>query len=239
MPDPGPSISLVYPMYNERENIARALEHGVQALSSTTSLWEIIVVDDGSTDGGSEIVARFTRDYPNVRLISHDSNRGLGESLRSGFAQTRHEAVLYTDVDLPCDLSILRDVLPMLRKVDLVKGYRLNGRGSFLRAVYSWAYNLLVRNLFGLSVRDVNFAFKLFRRDFLDRIQLESRGAFIDAELLIKMTGIGGRMLEVGMIYQPRRYGTSKLCHGKVILSLLRELWSQWRKFRNGKKILS
>ena len=136
MPDPGPSISLVYPMYNERENIARALEHGVQALSSTTSLWEIIVVDDGSTDGGSEIVARFTRDYPNVRLISHDSNRGLGESLRSGFAQTRHEAVLYTDVDLPCDLSILRDVLPMLRKVDLVKGYRLNGRGSFLRAVY-------------------------------------------------------------------------------------------------------
>ncbi|MEK7232986.1 MAG: glycosyltransferase [Elusimicrobiota bacterium] len=229
MSDLSPGISLVYPMYNERANIAQAVAHGAHVLSSLAAEWEIVVVDDGSGDESAAIVARLAREEPRVRLISRSRNEGLGAALRDGFSAARHEVVLYCDSDLPYDLSILARALPLLGESDLVAGFRLNHGESALRIVYSKAYNLLIKTLFGLPVRDVNFSFKLFKRHVLQKIQLESRGSFIDAEFLIKTRNAGLRLAEIGIVYTHRRHGISKLSSLATIVEMLGELGRQWK----------
>ncbi|MBI3552384.1 MAG: glycosyltransferase [Elusimicrobia bacterium] len=221
-------LSLVYPMYNERENIAEAVAHGKAVLSSLTGDWEIIVVDDGSTDGGAEIVEALSRKEPRVRLIRRSRNEGLGKTLREGFSAARLGVMLYCDSDLPYDLSILKDALPLLARADVVAGYRLNRREAFLRLVYSKVYNFLIKALFGLPVRDVNFSFKLLKRRVLDGIELESRGSFIDAELLVKARNAGWRLAEVGVVYAHRKHGLSKLSSLATIIEMLGELRRQY-----------
>jgi len=230
MSNKNPGISLVYPMYNERENIAQAVAHGAQVLSSLAVKWEIVVVDDGSDDGSAAIVARLARKDPRVRLVSHSCNEGLGLALRNGFSAARHEVILYCDSDLPYDLSILARALPLLGEADLVAGFRLNRRESALRLVYSKAYNFVIKAAFDLPVRDVNFSFKLFKRRVLEAIQLESRGSFIDAELLIKTRNAGLRLAEIGIVYTHRRHGVSKLSSVATIIEMLGELRRQWKE---------
>lgn len=233
MGDEKPSISLVYPMFNERKCIVQALNHAVSVLPIVASRWEIIVVDDGSTDGCGKIADHAARSHPNIRIVKHAQNRGLGKTLRDGFAEARHEVVLYSDADLPYDLSILKTALPRLKEAELIAGYRLTRRETAVRFIYSKVYNALIRLLFGLPVRDVNFSFKLFKRSILDSVRLESEGSFIDAELLIKVREAGFAIGEVGVVYLHRRHGLSKLSSLPVILKIFQEgarQWLRWKK---------
>lgn len=187
-------------------------------------------MNDGSTDGTLAILEKLSRAEPRIRVLTRPRNRGLGQTLREGFAAARHDVVLYSDADMPYDLSIVKDALPLLRDCDLVAGYRLNRGEGLKRRLYSRAYNGLVRRVFGLRVRDVNFSFKLFKRALLESVSLESAGSFIDAELLAKAQRAGFRIREIGIEYRPRRTGASNLSSLSTILTILREGFAARRR---------
>ena len=233
MPPPPPhaaasaSISVVIPMYNEQDSIQAAVAAARETLERLAADYEIVIVDDASTDGSAALAAALAARDARIRVLRHERNRTLGGALRTGFAAARKRLVLYTDADQPVDLAVLPRALELLETsgADLLAGYRLNpGAAGARRALYTRAYNALIRALFGLPVRDVNFAFKLFRRRLLETITLRSEGSLIDAELLLKARQAGARFVELGLEYQPRRRGRSTLGSPRVIARLLREL---------------
>lgn len=214
-------------MYNEAESIEGTVAAARAALAAAGADYEIVIVDDASTDGSGALAEALVRGDARIRVLRHAQNRTLGGALRTGFLAAGNELVLYTDADLPVDLQVLPRALALLDAsgADLLLGYRLNpGAAGWRRALYTWGYNALVRALFGLPVRDVNFAFKLFRRRLLENLTLRSEGSFIDAELLLRARGAGARFVELGVPYRPRTRGRSTLASPGVILKLLREL---------------
>ena len=227
MPIRKPTISLVIPMFNEEANIQHAIEYATDALGQHSSEYEIVIVDDASTDQSPELVRRATQGNPRVRLIQHDFNQKLGASLKSGFAAARHELVLYMDADLPFDPDVLGRAIRAMNvtRADVISGYRFDRTTEGLkRTIYSIVYNWMVRVLFGISVRDVNFSFKLMKREVLEAVQLKSEGSLIDAELIVKARNRGYVIQQIGLDYFPRTQGTSHLSSPTVIFKILREL---------------
>jgi glycosyltransferase involved in cell wall biosynthesis len=230
------SLSVVIPMFNERESIEGTVAAVQAVLASHGAGYEIVIVDDASTDGSCALAEALAGRDGRIRILRHPRNRTLGGALRTGFGAARNELVLYTDADLPVDLRVLPQALALLETsgADVLVGYRLNpGAAGARRALYTRAYNGLIRGLFGLQVRDVNFAFKLFRRRLLDAVTLRSEGSFIDAELLLEARRAGARFEQLGLHYQPRTRGRSTLASPRVIWRLLQELIA-YRRARRG-----
>lgn len=227
-------ISIFYPMWNEEENIERALDAGRRACEQLVELgevedYELIVVDDASTDRTPDIADREADNDAHVRVVHHERNRKLGGAIKTGFATARGDVVLYTDADLPFDMVELTRAMRLMREyeVDIVSAYRLDRTGEgYLRTVYTFVYNLLIRGMFGVRARDINFAFKLVHRRVLDTIPLKSEGSFIDAELVVRSTRAGFEMLQFGVDYFPRTRGESSLSSAGVIFNILREMWT-------------
>jgi glycosyltransferase involved in cell wall biosynthesis len=227
-------LSVFYPMWNEEDYIERALRFGKRACeglveSGDIADYELIIIDDKSTDRTPEIADALAAADPRVRVIHHERNRKLGGSMKTGFAAATGDLVLYTDADLPFDMDELPRAVRLLRdyEVDIISAYRFDrtGEGS-LRAVYTFVYNGLIKALFGVKVRDINFAFKLCRRRIFDHVELKSEGSFIDAELIIRSTRMGYEIMQMGVDYFPRTRGTSTLSSPGVIFKILREMWS-------------
>ena len=227
-------LSVFYPMWNEQDYIERALRFGKRACedlveSGDIADYELIIIDDKSTDRTPEIADAMAAADPHVRVIHHDRNRKLGGSMKTGFAAATGDLVLYTDADLPFDMEELPRAVRLLRdyEVDIISAYRFDrtGEGS-LRAVYTLVYNGLIKALFGVKVRDINFAFKLCRRQIFDHIELRSEGSFIDAELIIRATRMGYELMQMGVDYFPRTRGESTLSSPGVIVTILKEMWS-------------
>ncbi len=228
------SVSFVFPMYNEKDNIEEMIFRTLAVAPELTDDFEIVVVDDASTDGSGEIVERIARQHPEVRCVRHPVNRKLGGALKTGFAAATKELALYTDSDLPIDMNDIKLVLPYIREADVLIGYRLVRTEGLRRRVISKAYNALIRTLFGLRVRDVNFAFKVLRRRVLETIELRSEGSFIDAEIILESLRHGFRVREVGMMFYQRTAGKSSLAGIGVILKILSEMWEYRRRARGG-----
>lgn len=227
-------LSVFYPMWNEEDYIERALKFGKRACERLIERgdildYELIVIDDKSTDRTPEIADRLAAADPRVRVIHHEKNRKLGGSMKTGFAAATGDLVLYTDADLPFDMHELPRAVRLLREyeVDIISAYRFDrtGEGS-LRAVYTFVYNALIKALFGVKVRDINFAFKLCRRRIFDHVELKSEGSFIDAELVIRSTRLGYEIMQMGVDYFPRTRGESTLSSPGVILTIVKEMWS-------------
>ena len=217
-------------MYNERENISRALESaGVITAQLGLDDYEILVVDDGSRDGSDRVVEEWVRRNGHIRLVRHPNNLGYGAALRTGFTQATRQVVFYTDSDLPAGLSDLPRALSLLQDADLVIGYRVKRHETLRRALYSRVYNRLMRLLFDVRVRDVNFSFKLVRRSVLDCIRLTATTVFIDGQLLAEAHGHGFRIAEMPVTYWPRRYGRSSFDSLRVAWETLREMLAHWR----------
>ena len=234
-----PSVSLVVPMFNEEENIAHALACAASALDRHSGEWEIIVVDDASTDRSPEIVARQSAADPRIRAVRHEVNRKLGASLKTGFAAARKDLVLYMDADLPFDPEALGRAIQALKvtRADLVAGYRLDRTTEgFRRTVYSYLYNSLIGLLFGWPHRDINFSFKLMRRQVLEAVELKSEGSLIDAELIVKAKNLGFVIQQLGLDYFPRTRGRSTLSSPAVILKILRELVALYPEMRHPRR---
>lgn len=222
------SLSFVMPMYNEIANIQRAIDDALRMGTTTLRDFEIIIVDDASTDGSGELVEQIARRESRLRVLHHLRNRKLGGSLRTGFAAAQKEWILYTDSDLPIAMDDAQRALPLAEEVDILIGYRISRQEGWRRELMSWGYNRLIRWLFGLHVRDVNFAFKLFRRSVLEAIHLKSEGSFIDAEFLIEATRAGFTIREIGMPYYPRQAGVSTLAGPRVVAGILAEMGQYW-----------
>jgi len=229
------SISVVFPMWNEEDYIRRAVAAAKDILREITDDHEIVIVDDASTDQTGAIADELARADPKIRVLHNPWNRTLGGSLRAGYAAATKDLILYTDADLPFDLQELPRAVRLLeyQQADVLSAYRFDRTlEGPVRAVYTFLYTRLVRLLFGLRVKDVNFAFKLFERALLERFELKSEGSFIDAEFLIRARKAGAQVIQIGVDYFPRSRGQSTLANPRVILKILREMLGMWPELR-------
>ena len=224
---PPRSVSLVVPMFNEERSIGRLLDVAIPALEEHVDEWEIVLVDDASTDTTLALARTRAEKEPQIRVLAQPVNRGLGGTLREGFAAARHEWILYSDCDLPWDLAETDRLFRAaeITGADLISAYRLDRTGEgVLRSLYSFAYNGLVHALFGIVLRDVNFSCKLIRRSLLTGMTLRSEGSFFDAELLARCAARGAVIQQLGVDYFPRTRGLSTLSSPKTVLTILREM---------------
>jgi glycosyltransferase involved in cell wall biosynthesis len=230
-----PSVSLVIPMYNEELNIEHAVASARESLEKYAGDYEIIIVDDASTDRSPRIVERLVADDPRVRVFTHERNRKLGATLRTGFTAATKDLVFYMDADIPFDPDVLgRAIRAMeLTGADMIAAYRHDRTlEGFRRGVYTLVYNSLIGVLFGWPHRDINFSFKLLRRKVLQSIVLKSEGSLIDAELIVKAKNRGFAIQQIGIDYFPRIRGTSNLSSPAVIFKILRELVKLYPEMR-------
>jgi glycosyltransferase involved in cell wall biosynthesis len=214
-------------MFNEEKSVSRLLDVAIPALEEHADDWEIVLVDDGSTDATLSLAQARAEAEPRLRVIAHASNRGLGGTLRTGFVAARRDWILYSDCDLPWDFAETGRLFRAaeITGADVVSAYRLDRTGEgVLRSLYSFAYNGLVHLLLGIVLRDVNFSCKLIRRSLLDTLALKSEGSFIDAELLARCVARGALIQQVGLDYFPRTRGLSTLSSPRTVLTILREM---------------
>ncbi|UCD56349.1 MAG: glycosyltransferase family 2 protein [Candidatus Hydrogenedentota bacterium] len=219
------SISVVMPAYNEKENIERAVSSSLATLTSACDDFEIIVVDDGSDDGTGEILDKLAERIPALKVIHHDRNYKFGRALRDGIAAARKDLVFLTDSDNPIDMEDMKKAIPLMKDYDLVNGYRLAREPSVKRIIYTAAYNIMIRTMFRLNVRDVNFSYKMAKRELLQKLDLRSEGSFIDAEMLVEARRNGARIGEIGIMYYPRVLGESTLAKPSIIAKILYEMF--------------
>ena len=228
-------LSYFFPAHNEAENIEPLVAEALAVLPKLAKRFEIIAVDDGSRDGTSEIADRLAAAHSDiVRVVHHPTNYGYGAALRSGMRASRYQLVAFTDGDRQFRLEDLGGLLQRLGQPvsaddshlpDVVVGYRLRRADPAVRLVYARGYRLALRTFFGLLVRDVDCACKLFRRESLAGVRLESRGAFLSAELLIKLKTLGRSIVEVGVPHYPRTAGSASGANPKVVLRAVRDFW--------------
>jgi len=223
-------ISIVLPAYNEEENIETAIAEATAASERLVADHEILIVDDGSTDSTAARVRRLAAANPRIRLVEHDRNRGYGEALRSGFLASRLDFVFFTDADLQFDMDELERFVPYAGTVDVVAGYRINRQDKLIRRINAHAWNWLVRVLFYVPVRDIDCAFKLFERGILTEVDIESVGAMVNTELMVKLGRSGASMVEVGVHHRPRRAGEARGASVWVIATALREILRMRRR---------
>jgi glycosyltransferase involved in cell wall biosynthesis len=218
-----PTISLVLPAHDEAANIGQMLTQAFEVLPQMAKEYEVIVVDDGSRDSTAEIASRFE----GVRLLRHERNRGYGAALRTGLRAARLGWVFFTDADLQFDLRDLGHLIEASEEevpADIIAGYRAVRRDPRARRLLAWGWGRLVRALYGLRVRDVDCAFKLLRREVIDSIPIESVGAFVNTEILVRAQAAGFRIREVPVSHYPRGAGRPSGARPRVILRAIREL---------------
>ena len=222
-------LSLFFPCHNEAENLEALVTDALTALPTLATTFEVILVDDGSRDDTAGVAERLVRQHGEViRLIRHEVNRGYGGALRSGFAAARYGHLAYTDGDRQFRVADLARLVKSAEdtKSPVVIGYRLRRADPPLRLVYATIYRVANRILFGLRVRDVDCAAKLFRRDVLRGINVHSDGAFFSAELLIRLQLAGVNIAEVGVPHYPRTAGSPTGARISVISRAVRDFWS-------------
>ena len=234
-------LSIFFPMWNEEDYLARALSAGrelcdILIADGDIETYELLIVNDASTDSTPAMADAAALADPHVRVVHHLVNRKLGGSMKTGFANCTGDLVLYTDADLPFDMLEVRRAIRLLRyyEADIVSAYRFDRTGEgYVRTVYSAFYNGLVRIFFGVKMRDINFAFKLCRRNIFKTIELKSEGSFIDAELVIRAQKMGMSVIQFGVDYFPRTRGVSTLSSPSVIRKILREMFSLRKELRS------
>ena len=226
---PFDSISAVLPAYDEEENIEKAT-HDLAAVLEGLSLqdWEVIIVDDGSKDRTGEIADRLAAENPDhVRVFHHRPNRGYAEALKTGFSNARCRLMFFTDADNQFDVREIKNLLPLVEEAHIVCGFRIYRFDPLTRLFMSWGFNLLVRIMFRINVRDIDCAFKLFRREVFDKVTIESKKFFVNAEVLAKAKYHGFQLREIGVRHYPRTAGSSTVRPSHVF-STLRELVHIW-----------
>jgi glycosyltransferase involved in cell wall biosynthesis len=222
-------LSYFFPAHNEEANLAGLVDEALATLPGLAETFEVIAVDDGSRDATASIAEALAEQHPGVvRLVRHPVNLGYGAALRSGFGAARYDLIAFTDGDRQFQISDIGRLIERLLAPDppdVVVGFRIKRADPLVRTLYARAYRLANRIFFGLRVTDVDCACKLFRREALDGIRVESGGAFFSAELLIKLQAAGRRVAEVGVPHYPRTAGSATGAKPQVVLRAVRDFW--------------
>lgn len=222
--DPATELSVVLPAFNEELCIEASAREVLAFLEQHYPEHELLLVNDGSADRTGELIDGLARQFPRVVALHQPRNLGYGAALARGFRAARGRFVFYTDSDGQFDI---RELLPVHRELlqrgaDAAFGYRIERDDPRIRLVLSWIYNRLVRVLFWVGVRDVDCAFKLFRREVLEAMRLDARDFFIDTELVARTRKLGFKSFEVGVQHYPRRAGRTTVRPGHIP----RTLWT-------------
>src|SRR3954447_4028326 len=226
-------LSIVLPAFDEEANIETAVCRALRAGERFCSAVEVIVVDDGSRDATAAVAQGLADGDDRVRLGRHPTNQGYGDALKSGFEAASMPLVFFTDADNQFDLDEIEAFLGLIEHVDVVAGYRINRCDPWFRRLIGAAWNYLVRALYYVPVRDIDCAFKLFRREVFAGLRLDSMGAMVNTELMVKLGRSGYRVVEVGVHHYPRRAGVARGASWSVITRAFVELvWMHRRLSR-------
>jgi glycosyltransferase involved in cell wall biosynthesis len=235
-----PRLSLVFPVFDEEPNILPLLDSARATALKLTHDFEIILVDDGSRDRSAEIIEERCAEDPRHRVVRHRCNTGYGAALRSGLREAQGELIFFSDADLQFDLSEIEKLLEHTEEFDIVAGYRARRSDPWPRRFIAASWGATVRMLFGLRVRDIDCAFKVFRREVIDAIEIEAIGAFVNTEILVRARAADFRIHQVPVSHRRRRHGDQSGANPKVILRAIVELTTLFRALhrarRNGSK---
>lgn len=228
-------LSVFFPAYNEEGNIEKTVEKAFLVLRKLgLKDFEVLVVNDGSTDNTAKIIEKLAKKDSHVKLINHIQNGGYGEALKSGLYGARFENIVYTDSDLQFDFSEVTKFIEKSKKADIVAGFRINRSDPPVRIIIGWVWTMLANVLLGIGVKDVDCGFKLVKKRVIDTIpQLESsRGGMISPELLAKAKKSGFKVVEVGVYHHPRQAGRQTGADPKVMLRSFADLLRLWWQLR-------
>lgn len=226
-------LSVIFPAFNEEANIRRTVETIRGVLPKIATRWEIIVVNDGSTDATALICEELKARYPEVKVIHHERNRGYGAALKSGIMSAKRDLIFFSDSDGQFDLRELQQLICWSEDYDIVAGYRAKRQDPFYRRINALGWNVLVRLVLGIKIRDIDCAFKLFRRAVFDQVQIKCVGAMVNTEILAQAIRLGMRIHQVKVSHFPRRYGKQSGANVHVVIKAFRELGRLWWKLRH------
>lgn len=233
-PGEQPYISVFIPAYNEEGNIETVVSRCRDFLASLGKPFEIIVIDDGSDDGTGAIADQLALDDSRIKVVHHPFNIGYGGAQKSGFRYAQGKLVALIPGDNQFDPASLSGYLALADDCDIVVGWRKKREDAVSRKIFSRAFNFSMRRLFGINLRDINCV-KLIHRRVIDAVTIESRGAFVDAEIMIKAKRLGARFIEIPVLHFPRTSGKEKGAGTLVILTTFFELARLWWKLACGK----
>ena len=227
---PPVSITVFFPCYNEQDNVVKVVRQAVEVLEGLHADYEVLIVDDGSADKTGRVADDLAAANVRVRAIHHPRNLGYGAALQSGFRAATRELVFHTDGDGQFDLAELPPWLPLMEQYDIVCGYRMNRQDNLVRRMNGRLWTKLTCLLFSLHLRDIDCAFKLYKRAIFDDLKMESTGALISTEILARAARKGYRITERGVHHYPRTAGKQTGGNLKVIFRAFRELWRLRRR---------
>lgn len=219
------SISVFFPCYNEEANVENTTLAAIRTFERICDDFEVIIVNDGSTDRTGEIADRLAAEHSEVRAVHNHPNLGYGGALQRGFREATKPWVFYTDGDGQFDFEEIDRLLPLLDRYDIVSAYRIGRQDSLIRKINAACWTALVSVVFGLWLRDIDCAFKIFPRKLFDEIEMRSQGALIDAEILARAKRLGYRTGQTGVHHYPRTAGEQTGANIRVILRAFKELF--------------
>jgi len=218
------SISVFLPAHNEEENIGKMLRDSVSFLEKSKRDYELIVIADHCTDDTERLVTGAANKNSRIRLVINDGIAGYGSALKKGFASATKELIFFTDADLQFSMKDLAKMFPLIETYDYIIGYRIDRKDSAYRSFNGHAWTFLIKIILGVDVKDIDCAFKLFKRDAIESIDIKSNTALINAEILYKLQQKGYTWKEIGVHHYERKYGTPTGAHPLVILKAFRDL---------------
>jgi glycosyltransferase involved in cell wall biosynthesis len=227
------SLSVVLPAHNEEANIEIVVQRAIEILPSYADEFEIIIVDDGSRDRTPQIIDALGAKDPRVRPVHHQVNKGYGAALTTGFQSSSGDYVMFMDADRQFDIADIALLAPFVGKFDIVAGFRMQRNDPFHRKLFAETFNVVVRVLFGVHLRDIDCAFKIFHGDMLRAITLTAPGALINTEMQAKLKRQGATLEQIGVHHYPRVAGQATGGSPRVILRAMRETIFLWWRMRS------
>ncbi len=212
------SLSVFFPVYNEEANLEILIKQAVRIIPTLASRYELLIINDGSTDDSLKIAKNLRREYRQVKIFSHKYNRGYGEVLKTGIKNSQYEWIFWTDSDLQFDLAELANFVKETNKSQAIIGYRKKRSEGLRRHLNTSIFKYYIDLLFRLHVKDIDCAFKLLKASILKNLRLTSGSAFTSAEILYRLKKRGVKFKEIAVNHYPRLYGQATGAKFKVII---------------------
>lgn len=228
------SLTIFFPCYNEEDAVEVLVSKTLDVAARISDDYEIIIVNDGSTDNTARIIDSLAEKFKHVRVVHHRQNSGYGAALQSGFRAATKQFIFYTDGDGQFDVNEIPALIPLISECDIVSAYRINRQDGFIRKLNAFCWGKLVCILFKMRIRDIDCAFKLYKREIFDNIKMQSTGALIDTEILARALQKGYKIKQVGVKHYPRTTGTQTGAKISVILRAFKELFKLRKEIMRG-----